>query len=317
MLPICALASPQAGKESNQKNETMAAEAFQAGQALYENGEYLEAAHEFEKAYRLAPHPSVLANIGYCYNKIGDYPKAVEAFQKYLESPNPDKTKSNEKIEKYLEEIKPKVGELRVDCVPARCEVTVDGRSRGMAPISIVLRAGAHAVDIVPFDGGPKKHFDVKVPGGGELVLDVDLPVSRPLPVESVTSAQAAQTEPIAHRNRGTHLKAPFWVATGATIAGVGATAVLIGVGHKTREDFFAGGSTDEALKQRGENLVVGINIAAGLTAAAATTAVILYFVDSRRKRKDDARGSGTVGRRETFHLRFSAGLFTGLHVDF
>lgn len=44
---------------------------------------------------------------------------------------------------------------------------------------------------------------------------------------------------------------------------------MLIGVGYKTRDDNFDGGATDKELKQRGENLFVGVNVAASLSAVA------------------------------------------------
>ena len=326
LLPLGGMAAPQAGGESDEGKGAMAAEAFQTGQALYKNGEYLEAAHQFEKAYRLTPHPSVLANIGYCYNKIGDYPKAVKALRGYLEQPDPQEEKRNQKIEKYLEEMKSKVGDLRVSCPAARCEVAVDGSSHGMTPTTILLRAGGHTVEVTPIDGGQERRYTVNVPGGGELVLNVDL--SDSFSASQKLDRSTSDTSPLTQRvgappadprtgTGKTRLRVPFWVATGTAISGAVATGVLIGVGYKTRRDFFDGGSTDKDLKHRGENLVVGINVAAGLTAAAATTAVILAIIEFRKKRDRGGERSHATFRREKLSLRFSPGVFTSLQIDF
>jgi tetratricopeptide (TPR) repeat protein len=315
MLPLWAQALPQEVGESTEGKEVMAAEAFQVGQALYENGKFLEAARQFEKAHRLAPHPSILANIGYCYDKIGDYPKAVNAFREYLANPDQKETKRNEKIGQYVEHMKAKLGDLRVTCLSARCEVAVDGSSYGMTPATILLRAGAHVVEVTPIDGGKMRQYTVNVPGGGQLVLDVDL-------ADSAT-VQGAKTEVSQDgslpRNTVSEpgLRASLWIATGTVIAGACTTAALIGVGYRTREDFFDGGQKDKELKQRGESLVVGIDVAATVTAAAALTAVVLGIVDLKRKRNSRGERSQSAFRAGNLPLTFSPGVFSSLRMDF
>jgi tetratricopeptide (TPR) repeat protein len=56
---------------------------FDAGTLLFERGQFVDAAHEFERAYAEAPFAAFLYNIASAYDKGGDRPKAVEAYRKY------------------------------------------------------------------------------------------------------------------------------------------------------------------------------------------------------------------------------------------
>lgn len=57
---------------------------FAVGQTLYERGRYREAANEFEAAYRAAPLPAFLANIGQAYRRLGHRAVARDYYQRYL-----------------------------------------------------------------------------------------------------------------------------------------------------------------------------------------------------------------------------------------
>src|SRR5690349_13878725 len=57
---------------------------FQQGKAYQDNGAYEDAVREYEAAYKLAPLPDLLFNIGQAYRLKGDRRKAIEAYQKYL-----------------------------------------------------------------------------------------------------------------------------------------------------------------------------------------------------------------------------------------
>ncbi len=59
--------------------------AFKLGMALVAGGQHAEGVKHLETAYRLLPHPSVLYNIGLAYADAGNYDKAVEAFEAYLD----------------------------------------------------------------------------------------------------------------------------------------------------------------------------------------------------------------------------------------
>jgi len=56
---------------------------FDTGTLLYDRGEFLDAAKEFERAYQEAPLPAFMYNVASAYDKGGERKKAVEAYRKY------------------------------------------------------------------------------------------------------------------------------------------------------------------------------------------------------------------------------------------
>lgn len=57
---------------------------FQEAEAHYDAGRWAEAAAGYQRAYALAPYPSLLFNIAQAYRNQGDAAKAVEYYRKYL-----------------------------------------------------------------------------------------------------------------------------------------------------------------------------------------------------------------------------------------
>src|SRR4051812_37373411 len=65
--------------------KTSAAKRFyETGTLLYDRGEFLDAAREFERAYREQPKAALLYNIATAYDKAGERAKAVENYRKYV-----------------------------------------------------------------------------------------------------------------------------------------------------------------------------------------------------------------------------------------
>lgn len=63
-----------------------AAEHFQEAEQAFEKGHYRDAIREFEAAYRLAPHPDLLFDLGQCHERLGDLVEAIERYRAYLEA---------------------------------------------------------------------------------------------------------------------------------------------------------------------------------------------------------------------------------------
>ena len=79
LLPAAAQAapSPQAMKEAKAH--------FAQGKAYQDAGAWDDAIKEYEAAYKLAPLPQLLFNVGQCYRLKGDKPKALEAYQRFID----------------------------------------------------------------------------------------------------------------------------------------------------------------------------------------------------------------------------------------
>src|SRR3954468_12404575 len=67
--------------------KTAAAKRFyETGTLLYDRGEFVDAAKEFERAYKEQPRPALLYNIASSYDKGGDRKKAIDAYRRYVAS---------------------------------------------------------------------------------------------------------------------------------------------------------------------------------------------------------------------------------------
>lgn len=61
-----------------------AGEYFERGEAARAAGKYREAIGAYQRAFALAPHPSVLFNIALSYEKLGEWANAADYYERYL-----------------------------------------------------------------------------------------------------------------------------------------------------------------------------------------------------------------------------------------
>lgn len=62
---------------------------FVGGKALFDNKDYEGAVVMFEAAYRLAKKPLLLYNVGYTYDELGDFERALFFYEKFLADADP------------------------------------------------------------------------------------------------------------------------------------------------------------------------------------------------------------------------------------
>jgi tetratricopeptide (TPR) repeat protein len=82
-LIACAIASAAPVKKEDEKTAA-ARRFFETGTLLFDRGEFLDAAREFERAFAETPRPELLYNIASAYDKGGERKKAVENYRKYV-----------------------------------------------------------------------------------------------------------------------------------------------------------------------------------------------------------------------------------------
>jgi len=76
---------------------------WKAGQDLYQQKRFIEAAREFEAGYAVAPRPLFLLNIGHAYRRANELVKAKNAYEALLKL-QPDLPQRNE-VEGYIKSI--------------------------------------------------------------------------------------------------------------------------------------------------------------------------------------------------------------------
>jgi tetratricopeptide (TPR) repeat protein len=81
-----ATSTPAAAKPAKEDETiTRAKTLFAKAQEHYDLGEYEEAIKLLKEAYRIYPNTAFLHNLGVCYQKNGEYEKAIESYETYLE----------------------------------------------------------------------------------------------------------------------------------------------------------------------------------------------------------------------------------------
>jgi len=84
-LSLVVAASAWAQKPPTAQQKKAARAHFQQGKAFYEAGAWDDAIREYQKAFDLVPLPDLMFNIGQAWRMKGDKPKALEAYQRYLD----------------------------------------------------------------------------------------------------------------------------------------------------------------------------------------------------------------------------------------
>lgn len=150
----------------------LARELAAEGQALYDEGRYLEAAAAFEQAQAAFPHFANLYNVAKAYEKAADYQKAAVAYRGYLDlhvamagalpgdADDVERTIAVMKDKAYLA-----LPEVRIDSEPPAADVAIDDASRivGQTPLTVHLPEGAYTVYVQKQGFQPfSKEFEVR-----------------------------------------------------------------------------------------------------------------------------------------------------------
>jgi hypothetical protein len=169
-------AAAQAGPTPRQQKE--AAARFDRGQALYKEGRFAEAIAEFEAANQLAPHPSSQFNIARCHENLGNWGKALEAYQK-LEKVTDDPARRLF-IQQRIQRLTSRPVKVFVHSEPGGASITVGGRKQpeGKTPTVVQLVPGEHVL-LLRLEGYQVAARRVAVEMDQEQVVQV---VLEPLP---------------------------------------------------------------------------------------------------------------------------------------
>jgi tetratricopeptide (TPR) repeat protein len=252
--------------------KTAAEEQFARGKELFSQRDFEGAAAAFTRAYSLAPHPSVLFNIGLSYDQAGDLPAAVASYRQYLKEAGD--TKQGARVRRRLDELMSRVGELDVRCSAAECEISIDGTDHGRAPLTVILAPGEHRVEA--FSGKELvAAVNTRVAAGAisrvELYSGQPSQVDQPPEPAQPVADPTEQSPPV--EDEGPTMGIGFWIASGITVA-AGATTIIFGArALNDLERFEDSGRTDEKIAEEGERDELVTNIMIGVTAATAATA--------------------------------------------
>jgi tetratricopeptide (TPR) repeat protein len=72
-----------------ESSDARSREHHRLGSEYYDRGQFLEALHEFQAGRAVSNRPAFLYNIGRCYERLGDWQAAADAYDAYLPAAEP------------------------------------------------------------------------------------------------------------------------------------------------------------------------------------------------------------------------------------
>jgi hypothetical protein len=196
---------------------------FATGQAYYEHGRFIDAAREFEEAYRLSPKAPLLYNVGKAYDGASDFARALDAYRRFaiataavavadtVDSADADFAGKRVQLLSSL------VGRLTLVGARAGSTVQLDGAAAGTTPLpELAVNPGRHAL-AVAHEGLATFRAQIDVPVGGALSVAVRQLDSAPL----VVTASAAPPVPA-------YKKWWLWTAAGGAVVVAGVIVAVV-----------------------------------------------------------------------------------------
>jgi hypothetical protein len=140
------------GAAYGQENSEASAEKhFNSGVKLFNKKKYEKALAEFDLSFKTYPHWKIRFNIGLCHFELDHYVEAAEQFSAFLREGGKEISQTQKKhAENRMDELKQKLGILRISGKSGKWTVTVDGDPREDLDEGqdIYLLPGKHAVTV-------------------------------------------------------------------------------------------------------------------------------------------------------------------------
>ena len=266
---------PAASAEGTKKAESLFAE----GMRFVAQQKWAEAEAKFLAAWSLSPTYDIAANLGQTQYRLSKYREAAEHLAFALRHwPVVGKREPRDLAQKRLEELRPKVGMLRIMVNVAGAMVVVDGREMGRSPLGeeVFVDPGARTVEakLAGYQGTKQQ---VEAAAGVELKVEVALALAKPVEAvagggSSVTPSATPSSKPSAGA------PPPPVVEEGGANRGVliaGGVAAGVGVSLGVVFAALASSKASDADAQRGALLSAGgANACAGSKSTACTDLV-------------------------------------------
>lgn len=330
--PLASRASAQQAPAAAPTSEARdrARVAYSTGQTAFRAGNFTEALTQFEAAYAAVPNPVVFKSIAECHERLGHVREAVTAFERYLN----ETTSINDRaaIEARVADLRSRPGRLAVATTPTGASISVDGTSRGGAPLTLELAPGEHTV-VVSATGRESVTRNVTLSFADEQSLAIELPAIAvavaPTPTTPVattttttttttettettetaaattestetaeTADEARASEAIAEAaNAGPSdgMKIAMWSAVGVGAVGLVSGSVLGFLALGAQRDF-----DDEPLQataDKGRDYAIFADMSFLIAAGGALTALTLFLTEGQEAPAAEATEGATAAR--------------------
>lgn len=296
-----ALAQGAPGKGAAPPKSDEASEHFRSGVGFYKDRDFTAAMVEFKRAYELAPNYRVLYNLGQTARELRDYAAALTAFERYLREGGTEVPAARRKeVQTSVDELKKKVGKLKISVPAAGAEISVDDQPVGVSPLAeaLTLNVGKHKLAATLSGYTPIQRV-VEVAGSAEDTVTLDLQKIEKADPSLPPGPGEPPREPV--KPVKTETPRSVWIMGGVTVGAGVLTGVMGGLALSARGSLnkalatYPGDATSIAdAQKRTKTFALVTDVAAGVTVASAVTTVVLYFVAPRSLEK--APPSTTVG---------------------
>ena len=258
-------------------SDAAAAEAFKAGAAAYQRGDYRGAAASFERAYKESPRAAAIYNAGLAWEAAADAPRAADAYAAALDGGDLGGQQKKD-AQTRLAALAKTLGRADVTG-PAGTTITVEHREGAAVPVKVYLTAGAHELSATLPDAGTVKR-NVAVTAGATTPFVLEAPRKEPPPPPPVAKVEAppASPPPPPKATGTSPRKLVGYVALGGAVVASGA-AVYLGLSAlSARDEFDNSGHKNQNAHDRADSLRTTTNvawIAAGVLAAGGVVLVL------------------------------------------
>ncbi len=281
--------------EPETPEQIKAREHYSNGKALYDEQKFEEALQEFQAAFRIKSHPTVLKSIAECQVQLGDIPAAINTLQQYVD--NPEAT-DKALVEARINELESLPIKVTINSTPAGAKIAVAGTEiDDVTPATIELAEGEYIITL-SVEGYPpvSRSVNVKMKGNNELTIDFVAEVEAASPqadddaiVDPFAGEETAAAGEVEAVEEDDKLPNAFWIS--AAVAGVGLVSGTVFGTMALGDEKDYEKNPSQAKKDAGERDAIIADVSFGVAGAAAIVGTVI-LVTSLRKNKSQGESA-------------------------
>lgn len=264
---------PAMAQVADAKTKREALNAFKAGKAKFDKGDFEAALADFEEANRIYPGASPKHKIAVCYDKLGKVKDAISAYEIFVNSdPGPKYLKrvkdAKTRIDELKEELAKMPGKVVLTIEPADAtglSITVDGSPAEGTELE--LEAGEHTI-VVEADGMETVNRTIEVEPAETHDVSITLTASEEAPPPPPPEEEESEVD--------TGLLAGGLVGAGVAVVGFGLMTAFGVMALGAQSDFENANPPTEELADDTEDNALIADVFLGVGAAGAIVAAIL-----------------------------------------
>jgi hypothetical protein len=196
LAAVCLFWSGAVLADTDAKAEARAS--YQRAMAHAQAERYAEAALEFERAYALSPHYSVLYNLGRVYSALSRSLEAIDAYERFLsEGGSAVSAERRSEVALQISHELTKVAWLSLEIMPHGALISLDGKPLGLSPLSAPQRvsAGEHTL-LVTLAGHAPVERVIALAAGKRETFQLEL-AKAPASAAEEAEAQKPELRPV------------------------------------------------------------------------------------------------------------------------